>query len=242
MKAINLPGHLAVFGLFSLVSAAPVSATLITFDDLSPEYWLVPEGSVEEPWDDGAVVPTPLSTQYEHLGVSFGEGSVDGVARHLESNWGAAVSTFADAVVSPSNAVTSFYQYAPDVPGKFSFQFIGDELPDYVSFYVTARPETMNVLVTQDDGVEQHVQLGYEIVDEDIVFTEFSDRTKLEFRGTDFRSVTLLNPYGHRSTNVFMDDLYFENLTPVPEPGSLPLALAGLLGFGVMGYRRFRNG
>lgn len=241
MKATTLPSRFGIACLFFLGSVAPVSATLITFDDLSPEYWLDPESSDPDPWGSGDVVPTPLSDQYEHLGVSFGPGSVDGVARGTESNWGAAVSTFADAVVSPSNAVTSFYQYAPDTPGNFSFQFIGDELPDYVSFYVTARPETMNVWVTEEDGDEQTVQLGYEIVDGDITFTEFADRTKIEFWGIDFKSVLLSNPYSHRSTPVYMDDLYFENLTSVAEPGTLPLALSGLLGLGILASRRARH-
>lgn len=48
--------------------------------------------------------------------------------------------------------------------------------------------------------------------------------------------VEISNFYGHRSTPIFMDDLYFT--ASVPEPGTLSLLLGGMIGVGFAGFRR----
>lgn len=213
--------------------AAPASATLITFDDLEPYHWLVSESemSFNEAVELGYVQPTPLTNQYEHLGVSFGEGDPAQIAEQEFGNWGAAISTDDEAVVSGPNAIASYYE-----PGSFQFRFVGDELPDYVSFYVTARPGPMSASVTGADGSSQRTQLGYYIEDEEIFFTETPTRKKVEFFGEDLESVYVGSLYGHRSTPVFLDNLYF-GAVPVPEPASMPMLLAILAG--LMFRRRF---
>lgn len=208
----------------------PVSATLITFDDLPSRYQPNPPYTSDA---DSESVPMPLTNQYEHLGVLFGEGDLDAIARSRESNWGAAVFDYEYAAVSSPNVIGSFYQ-----PGSMSFRFVDDELPDYVSFYVTSRPGPMDVSIYDNNGLLHHETLGYKNVDGELVYLDYEPRHFLEFSGNDIKEVHLATIYGHGTTAVYLDNLFFTNTSEVPEPGTLGLFLAGLMGVGASRLRR----
>lgn len=228
LKTLMAAPFIAALAVFTL---APAHATLIDFEDLPVYRWQDLGYEYEQDWsyawDYGLVNYTPLTTQYEHLGVIFGEGDLDEIAFGNESNWGAGMTAYPDAVVSGTNAIMSVYH-----PGYFSFRFVGDDLPEYVSFYVTSRPGPMYVTITDASGAYQQQTIGYVIDGDDFYFTdEVPVRMKLEFFGSDLEQVRIGTLYEHRTTVVYLDDLYFGAAPlPVSGPGSLALLLAGLAG------------
>lgn len=219
-------------------SASSAFATLITFDDLDADYRLLPPWSDTYPDDalddDGSVlVGRPLTDQYVGLGLSFGTGDRNDIASGQSSASGAALVNREDVVVSGPNAVSSHYSH-----DGLRFWFVGDNRPDYLSFYVSAPSGgAMTVYVTESGGAVQEMQLGYTVDDDGLEFTDTPLKHQVEFFSEGFESVYLSNFYGHRSTPVYMDNLYF-GAAPVSAPASLPLLLVGMAG--VLARRRWK--
>ncbi len=78
MKSTRLITNIAVLYVFSSSAAL---ATLITFDDLPARYQLHPPWSHQyDPDAEEVWVNRPLTDQYLHLGLSFGEGDLNQTA------------------------------------------------------------------------------------------------------------------------------------------------------------------
>ncbi len=176
----------------------------------------------------------PLTDQYVDLGVSFGTGDLNEIAAYQASESGAGLITREDVVVSGPNAVGSHYTY-----DGLRFSFVGDERPEYLSFYASAPSGAMTVYVREMDGTTQELRLGWSLESGEFEYTERPMKQKVEFLSEGIESVHLSNFYGHRTTPVYMDDLYF-GAVPVSAPGSLPVLFAGLAGLLVVRRSRRR--
>lgn len=230
MKSTRL--LVAILCFFSSTSA---SATLITFDGLPALYKLNPPWTHQyDPDADEVWVNRPLTDQYLHLGLSFGEGDLNEIALAQRSDSGAALTTAEEVVVSGPNAVSS--QYAHD---GLRFSFVEGSQPEYLSLFVSAPAGAMTVLIQEVGGTTQELRLGWTIEDDEFRYTETPMKERVEFFSSGIESVWLSNFFGHRSTPVYMDDLYFGPL-PVPEPASLPMLILGLAG--LFSLRHIRRG
>ncbi len=222
------------------VLAGPASATLITFDDVAPYHWLIPESemSLGEAIEYGYAGATPLTDQYAHLGLSFGEGEPDHIVYEQSSDSGAAISTFDEVVVSGPNAVSSQYYH-----DGLHFWFVGDDRPEYLSFYTSApNGGAMSIYVYETGGTTQELRLGWHIVDGEFAYTERPMKQKVEFFSDGIEEVWISNFTNHRTTPVYMDDLYFAAGQAVPEPTSFSLLLSGAFGLGLVAWRRRHRG
>lgn len=208
------------------LTASSAFATLITFDDL-PANIDIPELN-----NAGITTPMPLTTQYEHLGVSFGEGDPELVARGEAWNDGAAITDYGDAVVSGTNAIMDFYG-----PGM-SFTFIGDQLPGYVSFNVTGTDgvgigasafdaDGARIANVHSDGWWGTPELS----------TPPVPRQLLEFEADNIARIQLYNLFARRG-GTQLDNLYFSDTRPVPETAAWPLLTLAMLGLGLSRYRK----
>lgn len=72
MKAVTVWVSIGILCLLTIL-ATPARATLITFKDLDPYVWHWDERNLDEAWEQFQVNYMPLTHQYAHLGVSFGE-------------------------------------------------------------------------------------------------------------------------------------------------------------------------
>lgn len=235
---MNITRYLVGAGVLLSFCTTPAFATLIDFDDLPADYQLMPPWSYDLPsdmWETDHSVWTsrPLTDQYVDLGVSFGTGDLNEIAASQSSESGAGLVTRDDVVVSGPNAVGSHYTY-----DGLRFSFVGDERPQYLSLYVSAPSGAMSVTVNETGGTRQLLNLGYSYEDGEFQYTERPMKHKVEFFSHGIESVRLGNFYGHRTTPVYMDDLYF-GAAPVSAPASLPVLVAGLAGLLVV--RRARR-
>lgn len=240
---MNCKRYLAGAVLILWGSAAPALATLVDFDDLPAAYHLLPPWSNSYPDDalepDGSYwAGRPLTDQYIDLGLSFGTGDLNEIAAAQYSESGAALISGEfgrdEVIVSGPNAVSSHYSYE-----GLRFWFVGDDAPDYLSFYASAPAGAMTVYITDSSGATHRIPLGWSLESGEFEYTKTPIKQKVEFAsdlGID--SVWLSNFYNHRSTPVYMDDLYFGSV-PVSAPAALPVMLIGLAGF-LAGRRRRR--
>lgn len=222
-----------LFAALVSLAASPAVATLITFDDLP--------ANIDIPgWTDpGETIPRPLTTQYEHLGVSFGEGDPELVARGEAGNDGAAITDYDAAAVSGTNAIMDFYG-----PGM-SFTFIGDQLPGYVSFNVTGA-SGVGVWGSAEDALGNEVASfqsdgfwGLPELSSPAIPGQF-----IELEADSIKTVYLGNFYNRRSyTN--LDNLYFSSSRPVTEPATWTLFAGALFALALgrsRAVRRYRPG
>lgn len=178
---MNVTRYLVGAGVLLSFCATPVFATLIDFDDLPADYQLMPPWSYEYPddmWEDDGSVWTsrPLTDQYVDLGVSFGTGDLNEIAAYQASESGAGLITREDVVVSGPNAVGSHYTY-----DGLRFSFVGDERPEYLSFYASAPSGAMTVYVREMDGTTQELRLGWSLESGEFEYTERPMKQKVEF-------------------------------------------------------------
>lgn len=199
-------------------------ATLITFDDLPERY---PPNWQDHPdygTDFEIVRPMPVTNQYDHLGVNFGSGDLDDIVVGSGNPGGAAISRSEDAAVSPPQAIFDFYG-----PGMV-FTFIGDELPNYVSFYVTG-VDGVGILATAWDDTGAIVadlrSDGWWGLPE--WSTPAVPQQLMEIEGQNIQKIYVGNFYDQRGMT-YLDNLYFGDARPIPEAATWSLLLTGLLG------------
>lgn len=235
MKTIPLLTSATIACLFSSTSAL---ATLVTFDDLPALYHVPPEWALEyEPDPDEVWVNRPLTDQYLHLGLSFGEGDPNEIYATQFSASGAGLTTETpddEVVVSGPNAIASVYAH-----DGLRFWFVGDKKPEYVSFIASAPTGAMTATIYEVGGTTQELNFGWIVIDGEFHYTEPPIKQKIEFLSAGIESVWLSDFFQHRSTTVYMDNLYFGPV-PVPEPASLPVLMLGLAGLASMRWLRKR--
>lgn len=207
-------------------------ATLITFDDLPERY---PPNWQDHPdygTDFEIVNPMPVTNQYDHLGVNFGSGSPDEVIVGAGLPGGAAVVRAEDAAVSPPHAIFDYYG-----PGMV-FTFIGDELPNYVSFYVTGVDGVGILARAWDETGAMVVDLrsdGWWGLPE--WSTPAVPQQLMEIEGRNIQKIYVGNAYDQRGMT-YLDNLYFSDTRPVPEAGTWAVLLTGLFGLTIGRCRR----
>lgn len=220
-----------ISGTILLLCALPAFATLITFDDIPAMY---PPGGEDDPDYDpayGNLHPMPVTDHYEHLGVSFGTGDLDEIVAGNVDHGGAAVSRYDEALVSKPHAISDFYG-----PG-LSFNFVGDELPGYVSFHVTGATGVGITAIAYDDTGAVITILrsdGWWGLPE--LSTPAIPWQLMEIEGENIKTISVGNYYSRREMT-YLDNLYFSNARPVPEASSWYLLMTGLLGLAVMRTR-----
>lgn len=222
--------------LLLLVGASPALATLITFDDIPAVHRVPPDGHGDYPdyipeYDD-ELFAMPLTDQYEHLGVTFGDGNPDDIVQGIGGNGGAAVSLYEPALVSPPQAISDLY--GPDM----SFSFIGDDLPGYVSFNVTGMDGVGIWASAYDTDGNQVADLrsdGWWGTPE--MSTPAIPGQLLEFEADNIKTVQLGNLYFRRGMT-HLDNLYFSDTRPVPEAATWPLLILAMLGLSLSRYRK----
>lgn len=204
-------------------------ATLITFDDLPHIY---PNPDYDPDFD--ILKPMPLTNQYAHLGVSFGNGTPEDIVSGADvgGSGGAAIARDEVGAVSPPQGINDHYG-----PGIY-FTFTGDTLPDYVSFHVTG-DNGVGILVNawNDTGdlIADLKSDGWWGIPE--WSTPAVPQQLMEIEGENIQKIYVGSLFDRRGM-AFLDNLYFSDTRPVPEATTWAVLLTGLFGLIVGRYRR----
>jgi hypothetical protein len=182
-----------------LILTSSAQAVLITFDELDQASYL-------RPGEDEAIAP--LTNEYESQGVLFRSSA-------YLVKWAEPL-----VPVSVQNYVAG--------PG-FGFEFVGDELPTYVSFYMGSHAQIAVYIDVRGPNYNKQVTSSGEIVGmTDEVGTPYIENEFFSFRSrTGISSVY----FGGKADN-YIDNLEYTyaNEVSVPEPSTFMLFGIGLLG------------
>ena len=202
-------------GLLALLVTAPAKAVLINFDDidlgsLPPDF--------DPTYDDYPTVV--IDNQYRDQGVDvFGEPLLQSV------EWAGDEGT-----TSAPNSL---------VGREYGFEFITDQAPSFVSFYITTVLEDapfVYIYDTDDHLLERRAMDGWQGTPE--TSTPWRPEQLVEIHYPDIGAVRLTGLF-NRPFSVVVDDLRFEYSDPVTEPAGLGvLLISGLTLLAVRSRRR----
>lgn len=153
----------------------------------------------------------PLTNQYEHLGLVVDNGYLVGSPGHQA-------------------LLGSVY---------FSLRFVGQDLPNYVSLYVSA-PNQDRVWLTASGPSGYGAEVATQGWGPPEWSTAYRDNQYVSFHSDTGISQINIDAFYFLRVSAVVDNLYFGNVPAVPEPASALALVAGLLV--LAGAHRWRRG
>jgi hypothetical protein len=211
-KTMSLTCHLRAPGSYRRATVAKVAAAVLGLAALHAQAVLITFDDLPPPDPEGGFASTPVTDEYASFGLIVNGGYLGG------------------------SGVPGTNQVLYGAP-TLHLSFTGD-LPNYVSLYVSAPNEDRVTVEATGPGYARTVRTdGYSWPPE--TATPYRDNQYVSFHSATGISNLDLGAFYFLRTGPVIDNLYFGNVAPVPEPGALVLAAAG--GLAMWAARRRRS-